>query len=202
MRIGLFGGTFDPIHCGHLNLALAIAERHQLDRVVFCPAALSPFKEGHPPQAPLSDRAEMVRLAIQSIPYFDLWVNPAQKSGLSYTIDMLKDFIASHEEAREPSNIFLILGEDALSQFHLWKEVEEIVYLAPPLTGGRSAEKFFFKSPQLPFLEDLMRKGFTKIPLMEISSTEIRYRLKEQKPCLQWVPSIVLDYIRAHKLYS
>lgn len=201
MKIGLFGGTFDPIHCGHLNLAIEMAEQHSLDQVVFCPALVSPFKEIHPPQASLLHRAEMIRLAIQSIPNFSLWINPKQREGLSYTIDMIKDFLASHEEARENSSLFLILGEDALSHFHLWKEVEEIVYLAPPLTGTRSKGINFLKTPHLPFLEDLIDKGLTKITIMEISSTKVRKRLQEQKPCIQWVPLIVLDYIQAHKLY-
>lgn len=200
-RVGLFGGSFDPIHFGHLNLALAILEQHQLDKVIFCPAAISPFKDATPPKAAKEHRKEMVRLAIEQIKSFELLESEMNREGTSYTIDTIKDVLNEAHAQKKEIDLFLVLGEDALGHFHLWKDVEEIVHLAPPLIGSRLMETVpsFHKLP--PIVSEVLREGVTKIPVMEISSTVIRERLQQKKFCGHWVPALVLDYIQSHQLY-
>lgn len=199
MRIGLFGGTFDPIHLGHLHLATCIAEKHRLDRVVFCPAHLSPFKVETPPLASWEDRKAMVRLAVGGNPLFAVWEEMPIREGLSYTIDLIKDFIACHEEVDE---LFLVLGRDAIDHFDLWKDVQEIVRLAPPLTGvwKEGLPEVLLRLPAA--CAKVVADGITQVPSFDVSSTEVRQRLCEKKSCVSWVPSIVLDYIHEHHLYS
>ncbi|MBS0606008.1 MAG: nicotinate-nucleotide adenylyltransferase [Parachlamydiales bacterium] len=200
-RVGLFGGSFDPIHFGHINLALAIMEAHRLDRVVFCPAAVSPFKDATPPKAGKDHRKQMLQLAIQPIPAFAVLESELNREGLSYTIDTIKDVLNDAHAHKKQVDLFLMLGEDALRHFHRWKDVEDIVLLAPPLTGSRVAEGHHSFEMLSPFIEDAVREGMTKIPVMEISSTVIRQRLAKGLYCGHYVPSSVLEYIHRHQLY-
>ncbi len=200
-RVGLFGGTFDPIHFGHINLALAILEAHQLDRVIFCPAAVSPFKNGTPPRASQEHRKEMLQLVIKSIPMFSLLNVELNRKGLSYTIDTIRDVLNDAREQKKEVDLFLMLGEDALRHFHRWKDVEEIVLLATPLTGSRVTEPLSSFEMLSPVVQEALRKGMTTIPVMEISSTTIRDRLAKQLYCGHFVPHAVLEYVDRNKLY-
>lgn len=199
MRIGLFGGTFDPIHLGHLCLATSLAEKHDLDQVMFCPAHLSPFKIETPPLASWKDRKEMVKLAVKGNPLFKVWEEMPVREGLSYTIDLIKDFIAEHGQGNQ---LFLVLGRDAIDHFDLWKNVEEIVRLAPPLTGVSKEDLPEVLQRLSTECAQVVAAGITRVSEVDINSTEIRQRLREKKSCLPWVPSIVLDYIHEHHLYS
>lgn len=201
-RVGLFGGTFDPIHFGHLNLAMAIREVHQLQEVVFCPTSISPFKSSNPPKANKEDRQEMLKLALKPIPFFSIWNSELNREGVSYTIDTIKDVLADARSQKKEVELFLLLGEDALAHFHRWKDVEEIVHLAPPLTGSRLTELPPSFETLSPFVTEMMRQGMTKIPVMEISSTVIRKRLSEQLYCGHLVPAPVLQHIYQHQLYG
>lgn len=200
-RVGLFGGTFDPIHFGHINLALAILEAHQLDRVIFCPVAVSPFKDGTPPKASKEHRKEMLQLAIKPIAMFSLLNVELNRKGVSYTIDTIKDVLSDAEVQKKEVDLFLMLGEDALHHFHRWKNVEEIVLLAPPLTGSRVTESLSSFDMLSPGVQDALRKGTTRIPVMEISSTTIRNRLAKRLYCGHFVPATVLEYVYNNKLY-
>jgi nicotinate-nucleotide adenylyltransferase len=196
-RIGLFGGTFDPIHFGHLNLALALREAHQLDEVVFCPTSTSPFKSLNPPKVSKKAREAMLKLALGAIPSFTMINTELEREGISYTIDTIKDVLSM----RKGVELFLLLGEDALAHFHRWKDVEEIVHLAPPLTGSRMTELPANFEALSPFVAEMLQQGMTKIPVMEISSTVIRKRLAEKLYCGHFVPAPVLHYIEQHQLY-
>jgi len=193
-KIGFFGGTFDPVHFGHINLALQLFESHGLDEVLFCPVARSPFKEEMPPAASPNDRAAMTQLAIEDIGFFRLSRIELERPGLSYTIDTLR---ALHSVYRN-DRLYLLLSEDSLRCFHLWKECEEIVKLAQPLVGSRGqAEEKIPASP----VSKALRKGLTPTSRLEISSTQIRERLKNGLYCDHLVPLKVLDYIEKHHLY-
>jgi len=200
--IGFLGGTFDPIHCGHIHLAIQMMETHALDHVFFCPAQFSPYKSALFTKISGEQRYEMVKLAIEQIKEFTALDWEIRRPGPSYTIDTIRFLIAHAANRGQKIKLHLILGEDALSDFAHWKEVEELVALAPPLFGTR-------KLPgQPPFpadlpgnLSDAIEKGRTSIPLMEISSTEIRKRLLQEKFCGHLVPAKVLDYIHQHQLY-
>jgi len=180
-KIGVFGGTFDPVHFGHLNLAINIMEECVLDEVLFVPASVSPFKEDSPPKALAEHRKEMLRLAIGPIKQFQVLDWELKSGGPVFTIDTVRKL------AKDPSlQLHLILGEDHLASLHRWKEAEELVRLAPPLIGarGKSGEKTI------------------KIPSFDISSTQVRDRLSQKKYCGHLVPAAVLEYINKNKLYE
>lgn len=196
MKIGFFGGTFDPIHFGHLYLAIEILEKRQLDRVFFCPAQRSPQKGESEPVAPAADRLAMVALAIEPIEAFSLIDTEIQRPGPSYTIDTIREL-----KKEFPKDQFhLILGEDLLAGVSEWKEVEKLFELAPPLVGSRHQKlstKIVLPKP----LEDALQSGLTHIPLVDISSTALRKRLKMKKYCGHLLPGKVLDYIEQNRLY-
>lgn len=185
-KIGFYGGTFDPIHFGHLFLALQLAEYHGLDEVLICPAFCSPFKENKVPRASPEHRLEMVRLAVEDIPYMRPLSWEVENQKTSYTIDTIR--------ALPPAHYHLLLSEESASSFMRWKEAEELARLAPPLIGCRGGGQ----SPHHSFLE----KGWTPTKSMEISSTEIRERLKNKLYCGHLIPAKALDYIQRYRLYS
>lgn len=189
MSTGFFGGSFDPVHFGHINLALQMAEIHNLREVLFCPAFCSPFKKGNPPQATPRQRLEMLQLALKEIPRLRVISLEIDRGGVSYTIDTLRIL------EKEGLKLHLILSEDSAVHFDRWKESDEILRIAPPLIGTR-------KNSHLENLPEQLKKGFTPTRMMEISSTEIRERLKKKMYCGHLVPGKALDYIHANRLYS
>ncbi len=201
-KIGFFGGSFDPIHFGHVNLCLSVMEKHHLDQVLFCPASVSPFKGAAPPHLSQIHRREMLQLALVPFPQFQLLDLELQRPGPSYTIDSVRVLHQRFEVEKKSVQLHLILGEDTLPHLSLWKEIEELIQLAPPLIGSRRGEHSFTMPPLSPQALDTLAQGITPIPLMEISSTVIRERLSQQKTCRHLVPANVLDYIEAHRLYS
>lgn len=136
-RIGLLGGSFDPLHFGHLNMAIALLEAHRLDEVLFCPAHTSPSKMTSPPAASPEHRLAMVSLGIQKIKPFSLLDWEAVKQGPSYTIDTVKRL-----KSERHSTLFLLLGEDQLPDLHRWKDVEELFTLCQPLVAARDNKPF------------------------------------------------------------
>ena len=200
-RVGFFGGSFDPIHLGHLNIAIELAERHKLDDVFVCPTSQSPFKKEKPPIASKEHRRAMVTAAISLLPTFTLLDFELQKSTPCYTIDTIRQLITIDQQHKKNKNYFLLLGEDAIEHFHAWREVEELIKLATPLIGSRQTKSFPQKGLTSALLSAI-EKGLTQIPLMEISSTEIRDRLQKGLYCGHLLPAKVWDYIQQHQLYQ
>lgn len=196
-KVGFFGGSFDPIHLGHLNIAIELAERHKLDEVYICPTSQSPFKKSQPPIASKEDRRAMVTAAISPLPHFTLLDLELQNSMPCYTIDTIRALIAADHK----KNYFLLLGEDAIEHFHEWREVEELIKLATPLIGSRTTKSLNRKG-LTSALSSSIEKGLTEIPIMEISSTQIRDRLKKGLYCGHLLPAKVWDYIQQHQLYK
>ncbi|MBS0630037.1 MAG: nicotinate (nicotinamide) nucleotide adenylyltransferase [Verrucomicrobia bacterium] len=191
---GFFGGTFDPIHFGHLNLAINLLEVHKLDHILFSPANFSPMKGDNLPTASSKDRLEMTKLALEGIPDFSLLDLELEREGPSYTIDTIKELLRHHSGVQ----FHLILGEDVLEGLPKWRHVEELLTLAPPYIGARPGAKL----PKLPLpIAKWVDRGRSDIPNMEISSTELRKRLIQKKYCGHLIPTKVLDYIHAHRLY-
>lgn len=194
-KFGFFGGTFDPIHFGHLNLAVNMLEKMGLDEVLFCPANFSPTKRDNLPSANKHARKEMVELAIKGIPHFSLIDLELKREGPSYTIDTIRELQSAHPN----TEFYLIIGEDMLPSLPRWKEVEALLRLAPPLIGTRTCDIL----PELPqSIHAVVKRGEIDMNSMDISSTELRLRLIQKKYCGHLVPSKVLDYIHAHQLYS
>ncbi len=194
-QIGFFGGSFDPPHLGHINLALALMEVHDLEEVLFSPAWVSPFKNGHPSTSP-DHRLKMTALSIENVPKLRLYDQECQHEDVSYTIDTLR--ILKKNESR---TIRLILGTDTAQDFPSWREPDEIVRLAPPLIGCRPGTPKICPVEASPFVQEALINGQTTIPIMDISSSQIRQRLKIGLYCGHLLPAKVLDYIYYHHLY-
>lgn len=196
--VGIFGGTFDPIHFGHLNLAVEMLEKHSLDEVWFCPARINPHKQQEIPTA-TQHRLEMVRRAIAKHPKFRLLEIEMTREGPSYTIDTLHWLIQQESLKPDPAHFFLILGEDSLTGFSKWHRPEEIVKLVPLLIGSRNGVSTAIQGSEL--IQKAIQKGLTPTRIMEISATDVRSRLKKMQYCCHLLPMEVLDYIQAHQLY-
>jgi nicotinate-nucleotide adenylyltransferase len=200
-KIGLFGGTFDPIHCGHLNLAFELMEKRELDQVWFIPAQINPFKAQAPP-TPIEHRLMMTQLAIQDIPQFHLKDLEKELPPPSYTIQTLRTFIAAEAYSPTPNQFYLILGEDSVPGFFHWHMPEEIVQLVPLLIGSRVGMwQYELDNFSLP-IREAIQEGLTPTRLIDVSSTDIRSRLANQLYCGHLVPAPVLQYIQKHQLYE
>lgn len=131
--VGFFGGTFDPIHFGHITLAIHLLEAHKLDEILFCPAYCSPFKTATPPIASPEERLEMVKLALDH-PQFKISTWEIDQKQCSYSIDTIRAI------AQEGVHLRLLLSEEAAQHLNRWKETEELIRLAPPLIGPREIQ--------------------------------------------------------------
>lgn len=189
-QIGFFGGTFDPIHFGHLNLAMELLEKGKLDEILFCPAHCSPFKVKKPPIATPQERYEMLAAVLADFPSCEITPIEIERKGPSYTIDTLRQLQKKGTQYR------LILSEEAVERFHEWHEPEELLRLAPPIIGSRSVAH----SWSGPYGEKL-KKNIVKTSLFDISSTEVRERLRRKLCCAHLIPQKALDYINQNDLY-
>jgi nicotinate-nucleotide adenylyltransferase len=196
-KIGFFGGTFDPIHFGHLHLALCMLEMRGFDEILFCPAQCSPHKVDEKPLIANQHRQKIVELAISPIKNFRLIDNELRRSPPSYTIDTIQELL----ERDKNSEMHLILGEDTIEKLASWKDIERLIALAPPCIGMRTVKEKNSFNNLPPFLFKAVKKGMVDIPILEISSTSIRKRLKMGQYCGYLVPAKVLDYIYEHHLY-
>jgi len=192
-RIGIFGGSFDPIHHGHLLIAEWIRDELQFQKVIFVPTHIHPLKH-NPSVTPAHHRLKMVQLAIASNAYFEVSDIEIRKETVSYTIDTLREF-----QKQYPPNayqLYFLIGQDNLNQLHLWKDPIKLVQMAQFIAFGRPG---FEPSPEaqpfLPFIQ------FIEIPLLEISATRVRERLRTGKTVRYMVPDPVIEYIQTHQLY-
>ena len=217
MRIGIFGGSFDPIHVGHLMIAETAREQLRLDRVVFLPAAQSPLKQEVTPTDSKA-RVEMIRLAIGGHPQFMLDQREIDRGGVSYTVDTLKEMTSenfnlgdtSESDTAEPDTAqpiewFFLIGGDSLEDFPRWKSPEEIVRLASMAVvarGGSPALDFSVLNPycDADSVIEIINNQI-KMPQIEISSSDIRNRIASGKSIRYLVPPAVAAYIDAKQLY-
>lgn len=186
-KIGVFGGTFDPIHFGHIHLAIELKEAEGLDEVWFCPAWQNPLKPSKK-NLSIDHRIAMVRLAIQDIPKFKVFDFESKREGPSYTVETLRELKAIYPE----NQLFLLMGEDTFHHFDKWKSPKEIEQLAKLLVGRRGGS-------EVAKLEN--SQAFSPISMIEISSTKIRDRIKNGQYCGHLIPKEVLDYISEYRLY-
>lgn len=200
-KIGLYGGTFDPIHFGHLNLAVRLMESQQLDAVWFCPAKISPHKQNESPLSP-EHRLQMLKLAIEGEPRFKILDTEIFREGPSYTIDTIQELLAVQSNKKDPDRLYLLMGEDAVAGFSKWKQPDEIVKLVPLLIAQRNFSSASLDPIENPMIRESVEKGAVKTPMFDLSSTEVRQRLKQKLYCSHLIPAKVLDYILKHRLYS
>jgi nicotinate-nucleotide adenylyltransferase len=200
MRIGVFGGSFDPIHQGHLILAEQCREQAGLDAVWFVPCALSPDKE-RGAQGTDRQRIEMIELAIAGHPAFQLARIEIDRGGVSYTVDTLKAIRELHAD----DELFLLLGADSLDNFDTWREPSEICQLAIPLVVGRPNAKEVDLSVLKKYVDSQRYESFCRhsivSPLIDIQSRQIRKKIEKQQSIRYLTPRAVEKYIETQKLY-
>ena len=191
MRIGVFGGTFDPPHVGHLLLASDAREALDLDRLIFVPAATQPFKAHTPPIASARDRLEMVRLAVADDANYTIDDTEIDRKGLSFTVDTLEQLSRKNPGAK----LFLLLGEDTLAGIDGWRNPGRIRELATLAVMRRSGSE----GPAV----TAIAAGVTTVSArrVDVSSTEIRERLRAGKSIKGFVPESVERFIEARGLY-
>lgn len=197
-KIGLYGGTFDPVHLGHINLAIELCELRSLDEVWFCPAQANPHKNTGP-VVDAAHRLEMLKLAIEGIPNFKIIENELQRQSPSFTVDTLNELKTAYPEYA----FSLLLGEDSISGFFRWHLPNEILQIANVYIGSRTGEidrNRYSGEDQKVF--QALQQGMTQTRLMDISSTMIRDRLGRNLYSGHLIPAKVLDYIKQYSLYS
>jgi nicotinate-nucleotide adenylyltransferase len=188
-RIGLFGGSFDPVHLGHLLVAQAAREELQLSRLFFIPAAQSPFKPESRPGPPAA-RLQMLRLALAGENWSEIDDQEIKRGGISYTIETVRDYVV-----RFPgTEIFYLIGSDNVSQLSRWREAAELSRLARFVAIPRPGR------PQGIFPEPFRGQTLAGFPLA-LSSSEIRARVKAHLPITPFVPAAVAEAIRNNGLY-
>lgn len=192
MNLGIFGGTFDPIHHGHLLVAETAREELCLDRVWFLLTPLPPHKQ-RLELTPWQHRLAMLQIALDSHPAFEISTLELQRPGPSYTIDTLRALKQCSELAH--AQFYLIIGRDSLTNFHTWREPEAILQLARLVVYPR-VEKPGQLEPILP-----ADYHHLHAPVFDISSSEIRRRVKENRSIRFLVPEGIRNYIETHRLY-
>ncbi len=195
-RIGVFGGTFDPIHLGHLIVAAELRYALALDRVLFVPAGRPPHKSDRK----ITDdaaRLAMLRLALVDAPRFEICTVDLDRAGPSYTSDML----ALVADRFAPATLVFLMGEDSLRDLPNWHEPDRIVAIAELGVARRPAIAFereeVFRA--VPAARD--RVQIVPVPLIDISSAMIRSRIAADRPYDYFIPGAVANYIRVHNLY-
>ncbi len=189
MKIGLFGGSFDPVHLGHVLVAQAAIEELGLDRLFFIPAAQSPFKPENKP-APNAVRLKLLRLALAGKTNCEVDDQEIRRGGISYTVDTLRDYAARFSGA----TLFYLIGADNVPKLNEWRAPAELARLAEfvaiPRPGGAAT---VFPPP----FHGRALRGFP----IAISSSEIRTRIKAGLPIENLVPAGVAEVIRTDRLY-
>jgi nicotinate-nucleotide adenylyltransferase len=198
MRTGVFGGTFDPIHLGHLILAEQCREKGRLDQVLFVPTAQPPHKPQ--PRVSFAQRVEMLQLAISGNSAFQIDTIEGERAGTSYTADTLEEM----RRRRPGDELFLIIGADSLRDLPLWYQPERIVRAASLLVVTRPD----WPAPALAALraglpDDVpLRCEVIEAPLIGIASRALRRQLAEKRSVRYQVPRAVEAYIQDKSLYQ
>ncbi len=198
-KIGIMGGTFNPIHNGHLFLAEHAYEQAGLDYVLFMPTLNPPHKAGMTVES-AEHRLNMVRLAIQSNPHFMMSDLELQRQGITYTSDTLKAL-----KNEEPENeYYFIVGADSLMMMAKWMEPQTVFNLSTILAGAREQYSVEQLKEQAAYLENTYNGKIILLdmPLIEISSENIRERVIKGKSIQYYVPDEVVSYMKEHHLYT
>lgn len=201
LRLGIFGGSFDPVHYGHLLLAECCREQCLLDRVRFIPAAVSPHKIGAEPVS-AADRVELLKLAIGGHEHFEVSTSEIDRGGVSYTVETM----AKLREQDADRELFFMMGADSLFDFPNWKQPAEICELCTPVVVSRPGSP----EPDFGVLKGIVSdqrvaeiaKHMVTMPQVDISSTEIRDRVSSGRSIRFQVPRAVEKYIETQGLYQ
>lgn len=195
MRLGVMGGTFDPIHFAHLFVAEEARVQYQLDRVLFIPCGTPPHKSSDKVTS-ASHRLAMTQLAIVSNPAFSCSLVEVQRHGISYTVDTLHYLQKLYPDVE----LFLIVGADILAEIQSWRQPDEIIRLCRLIVAERPGCCLGEQCQTLPsaYAERVLPLCTLRL---DISSTEIRRRVREGRPIRYLTPDAVVEYIMGNKLY-
>ena len=197
-KYGIFGGSFNPIHYGHLMICEYIKEEMGLDKVIFIPTGNPPHKEI---EVSAEDRYEMVRLAISPNPDFEISDIETTRIDLSYTVDTIRELKKIYKEEK----LYFLIGLDSLFQLKTWKKIDdlsqEIEFVVALRPGYIDKEEI---NREIDFLRDNFgtKINLIKTPLYEISSTDLRDRIHQGKSLRYLIPKKVLDYIEESGFYK
>ncbi len=200
MRLGILGGTFDPVHYGHLVLAECCREHCRLDRVLFVPVAVPPHKTAYEVTA-AADRVEMLKLAIGGHPQFEVCTYEVDRGGVNYTFETL----AALQQEYPDAALFFLLGSDSLNDLPRWREPRRICELATLVVAQRAGSSDPNWQPLAGLVSperlDEYRACQTTMPQIGISSNNVRRRVAEGRSIRYLVPRAAEKYIETHGLY-
>jgi nicotinate-nucleotide adenylyltransferase len=196
-RIGIFGGTFDPPHLGHLILSCEIHSQLKLDRLLWVLTPDPPHKQDRA-ITPLAHRQRMVELAIEDNPNFELSLVEAERAGPHYSVDTVKII----KERNPNADVIFLMGGDSLRQLTTWHHPVEFVRACDEIgVMRRPGDAIDLASVENEVAGLGSKVRFVDAPLLEIASREIRQRVHEKRPCRYYLPAAVFDYIMKEKLY-
>lgn len=196
-RLGVYGGTFDPVHHGHLAVARSVREAFDLDRILFIPARQSPLRA--PPLASASDRLAMVSRAIEGVPGLEVSAIDVERPEPSYMIDTLQGLASQ----RPTAELFLILGADALDELPAWRQAGRILVVAEVIAVPRPGHSTEISREVLALHPKANRRIHVHpMPPVDVSASRIRAQCARGRPVDAWVPRAVAEYIAARDLYA
>lgn len=193
MKVGIFGGTFNPPHIGHLIVAEFIREEANLDKIIFIPCASPPHKQNQKylsQMASAHHRFEMVKIAISENPFFEVSDIEIKRGGISYTVETVSYLVEKFPER----DFYLLIGADQFEEFHMWKDPDEIVKKVHLLVFNR----YGYKVTESKFSK---YATFIAVPNVDISASSIRDRIRLGKSIRYLVPVGVEEYIYRNNLY-
>jgi len=200
-RVGVFGGSFDPIHHGHLEIARAARDRHDLDRLIFVPAYQQPHKRALP-RASGADRVAMIRLATQGEGAFGVSDCELRREGTSFTIDTMRSF---RQELGPEAKLFFVVGADSVPELPAWRKLEELSELCLFVVAARpgwSLDGLDVLAERLPRERvEAIKQAAIRTTANPASSTEIRERIASGRPIDGLTPDAVIEHINENKLY-
>ncbi len=193
IKVGIFGGSFNPVHCGHINMAKGAADLRKLDKVLVMPTANSPHRETA--ATPFEDRMEMCRLAFADDKRFEISDFEKKLGGKNYTILTLR---ALKEIYPKDTMFYLLIGGDMLFYFKKWYRYESILKECTVVAAARENSEYI---DLMEFANELGRVKVLNLPVVEASSTEVRERLSRGESTEGLIPQAVAEYIKEKGLY-
>lgn len=199
-KVGILGGTFDPIHVGHLILAERAYDQFELDEVMVMPSGNPPHKRNRDGGATLEERIEMVRLAIEDNPHFTLSLDDAYEMKYSYTRETLEKLTKQHPD----NEYYFIMGADSLFAFEEWKDPQRIAQLAVLVAAVRDHVSDRAMEQQIQYLSEKYQADIRILdtPNMDVSSRTLREWIQENRSVRYYLPDSVITYIKNTGLYT
>ena len=204
MKIGIFGGSFDPVHVGHLWIAEAALESLGLDQIRWIPAAQSPLKPSGP-IAPAETRVQMLQLALAGAERHVVDDREIQRGKVSYTVDTVAELLDENESNEPATDIYMVIGSDSLRTMQKWRDPKRLLSLVIPAVVQRAGDEvidFSVLNDLVPQDRiELFRQHIIEMPLIEVSSSELRERVRAGQSVRFRTPRAVEALIEASALY-